>query len=273
MAEGKRKALTRLEKMLRSDGALCVTFLNTASARRKALETYDDLLRWGVETGDLSDAVAARLAEAAAERPGPANGVVRRGRTLTGRLKRVLLAVAGGGKPEAADFAALNAEIRAALANRELALTPGGCEWSWGDGGGDDLDRMLWPVLSSAGDLLASPEVGRVRQCAAPGCDLLFVARGGGKPRKWCSSGCGNRATSRRHYHRRVKPRRLKIEQQRRAKEKRRRDEKERLRAEQKRRFDEEERRRAQEKRGRADAGGARKPPPSGSEPDDPSST
>ncbi len=135
MAKGKRKALTRLEKMLRSDGALCVTFLNTASARRKTLETYDDLLRWGVETGDLSDAVAARLAAAAAERPGPANGVVRRGRTLAGRLKRILLAFAGGGKPEAADFAVLTAEIRAALANRELALTPGG--------------SVLWSVKSS----------------------------------------------------------------------------------------------------------------------------
>ena len=224
MARRTRKALTRVEKMLRSDGALCVTFVNTLSGRRRALETYDDLLRWGVETGALSADDAARLEDAAAERPGRARGVVRRVRTLAPRLRRILLAFAAGGKADAADFAAMNAEIRAALGARELAADYGGCEWSWGDGGGDDLDRMLWPVLYSAGELLASPEIRRVRCCAAEGCGLLFVARGGGKPRKWCSSGCGNRATSRRHYHRRVKPRRLKYGREREVRRRKRRD-------------------------------------------------
>ena len=35
--------------MLRADGALCVTFVN--SARRQPLETYDDLVAWSVDTG------------------------------------------------------------------------------------------------------------------------------------------------------------------------------------------------------------------------------
>ncbi len=201
--------MTRLQKLLSADGALSVTFVNTGSEKRKSLGSYADLIAWGVETGALSAGDASRLEEAAAEHPGKAGGVVRRARTLVARLKRILLAFAAGGKPAAADLAAFNAELRAALAARELVATHSGCRWTWGERD-DDLDRMLWPVLLSAADLLASDALGRLRECAAKGCDLLFVARGGGRPRKWCSRVCGNRATSSRYYYRKLKPKREK---------------------------------------------------------------
>ncbi|MCP3959093.1 MAG: hypothetical protein GY719_14680, partial [bacterium] len=76
-----------------------------------------------------------------------------------------------------------------------------------GDPDGDNLDRMLWPVASSAGDLLSTKHHRNVRQCAGEGCDLLFVDRSGGSPRKWCSMrACGNKVKSLRHYHRSIKP-------------------------------------------------------------------
>ncbi len=65
----KRKPATTIQKMLRSDGALCLTFVNTGLGKRKALESYADLLAWGVGTGALAAGAAARLAQAAAERP------------------------------------------------------------------------------------------------------------------------------------------------------------------------------------------------------------
>lgn len=34
----------------------------------------------------------------------------------------------------------------------------------------------------------------------------LFIARGGGKPRKWCSVACRNRTTTHAHYHAMIKP-------------------------------------------------------------------
>lgn len=37
-AMAKRKLETRIQKMLRSDGALCLTFINTGLGKRKALE-------------------------------------------------------------------------------------------------------------------------------------------------------------------------------------------------------------------------------------------
>ena len=59
MAKRKRKKpLTLLEKMLRSDGALCATFVNTASGKRKALESYEDLLAWAPRARVVANGVA-----------------------------------------------------------------------------------------------------------------------------------------------------------------------------------------------------------------------
>ncbi len=194
-------------QMLRLDGALCVTFVNTAW--RKALETYDDLVAWGVETGTLSSADAPRLSRAAAERPGVAAGVTRRASTLRARLERMLLARADGRKAAAADFKAFNAELRATLAGRHMVQTTTGYRWAWAvDPGAEELDRMLWPVLYSTAELLASEDRFRVRRCPGKDCGLLFVARGSGSHRKWCSPACSERARSVKHYHKKVKPKR-----------------------------------------------------------------
>ncbi len=93
----KRKTETRTQKMLRSDGSLCVTFVNTGLGKRKALESFGDLLAWGAETGALGAAEAARLEGAAEQRPGIAAGVARRAKTLRARLERILR---GAGVPD-----------------------------------------------------------------------------------------------------------------------------------------------------------------------------
>lgn len=206
MAKRKR-ALTRIDKLLRSDGALCVTFVNTA--RRRPIGSYEDLLAWGVEFRALSDESFRRLRDAAAEHPGPAAGAFRKGRALRDRLERMLLALADGGEPEREDFKTFNAELRKAMGARELG--PGGQRWSWGEVDGEDFDRMLWPVLYSAARVLTSKVRRRVRRCAREDCGLLFVARSSGRPRKWCGPACLNRSTTRRHYHKTVKPRREQI--------------------------------------------------------------
>ncbi len=204
----KRKTETRIQKMLRSDGALCVTFVNTGFGKRKELESYDDLLAWGVETGALGAEDAARLGRAAAERPGLAAGAAKRAKTARARLERILVALAGGGKPAGDDFEAFNIELGAALGRRRLAAAGDGFRWSWAEAGDEDFGRVLWPVLLSAGELFASRDLRRLRQCPAEGCGLLFLARGGGRPRKWCGIACRDRATSRRHYRKVIKPKR-----------------------------------------------------------------
>ncbi len=202
---GRRQRRQTAKQMLRSDGALCVTFVN--SARRGPFETYDDLLAWGVGSGALPAADAERLGHAAAARPGVAAGVARRGATLCARLERMFLALPGGGNAAAADFKVFNAELRAALASRHMVQTATGYRWAWAvDPDPDDLDRMLWPVLLSTARLLASEDRLRVRRCSRLGCGLLFIARGSGRPRKWCTPACGERARSVKHYRKKVKP-------------------------------------------------------------------
>ncbi len=194
--------------MLRSDGALCLTFINTGGGRRPALESYAEILALSAESGALGAATAARLEQAAAERPKAATEVARKAADLHALLGRMVAAVVGGGQAEAADLEALNVDLGVALGHRLLVDTAAGFQWTWDQG--DELDRPLWPVLLSAGVLLASQDVRRIRRCPSQGCGLFFVARGSGRPRKWCGAACCNRSTSRRHYRKVIKPAREK---------------------------------------------------------------
>ncbi len=178
----RQKPETRIQKMLRSDGALCLSFINTGRGQRPALESYAELLAWSAETGALDAATAARLEQAAAERSKAAAGVARKAVDLHARLGRMVAVVVGGGQAEAADLEALNVDLGVALGHRLLVDTAAGFHWSWDQG--DEIDRPLWPVLLSAGKLLASQDVRRIRRCPSQGCGLFFVARGSGRPRK-----------------------------------------------------------------------------------------
>ena len=61
---------------------------------------------------------------------------------------------------------------------------------------------LLAPVLWSAGDLLASGKLDKIRRCANPECLYLFLDESRAGKRRWCTmSSCGNRAKARRHYH------------------------------------------------------------------------
>jgi predicted RNA-binding Zn ribbon-like protein len=60
-------------------------------------------------------------------------------------------------------------------------------------------------VARAAVELVAGPDLHRIRNCADPGCSLMFIDRSRPGRRKWCSmQRCGNRAkTARYRAHRR----------------------------------------------------------------------
>ena len=209
MAKRKRKRKPRSQEPepVRRDGALCAAFVNTATARRKPLATYADALAWGEACGALSAAAARRLGRVAAERPADAAAAVGRFEEARALAERILGALAENRHPAVADLKAFNALLGAALSARRLVRVGDDYEWSWSDG--DELDRVLWPVLVSVGDLLASELRRKVRRCGAEDCRVLFVDRTGGSPRKWCSrKTCGHRTRALKYYHAKVKPRR-----------------------------------------------------------------
>ncbi len=195
---------TRREKLLDSDGALCVTFVNTQ--QRQPLESYQDLLAWGVETDALAEPDGRRLTDGAKDHPAQAGSTIRKAQTLRARLERILDALISGDEPVARDIRHFNDDLRSAMAARELG--PTGRSWVWGKTDGDDFDRMLWPVLLSTAELLTTVDRRQLRRCTNEECELFFVARGSGKPRKWCSSACRNCHSTQKYYHKTVKPKR-----------------------------------------------------------------
>ena len=89
-----------------------------------------------------------------------------------------------------------------ALPHRRLVTTAEGFGWQWGE---DPvaLAQMLWPIARSAADLLTSPDLGRVRECARAACEWLFVDHSKNRSRRWCDmQECGNVEKVRRYRRR-----------------------------------------------------------------------
>jgi predicted RNA-binding Zn ribbon-like protein len=185
-------------------GNLCLDFTNTLSGRRarprERLTSYQDLIAWGRQAGVLTDADAFFLERIAAEHPRDATRMLAEAVTLREALYRILSSVIEGSPPGQDELAFLNAALSRAMDRLRVARGVSGFGWAWATEE-ETLDRMLWPVIRSAADLLVSGEAQRVRRCASEACDWLFLDTSRNHSRRWCDmSGCGNRAKARRHY-------------------------------------------------------------------------
>ncbi|HMB54842.1 MAG TPA: CGNR zinc finger domain-containing protein [Thermoanaerobaculia bacterium] len=195
-----------------SGGAACVDFCNTVSDRGtepiERLETYADLVSWGVQAGVLDVERAAALGRMAGDRPEEASRVLARAVGLREALYRTFSALAAGRRPDGDDLARLDGELPAALAWRRLAIDDEceNCDWCWRDLTSTDADLAfpLAPVVVSASALLTDDDdLPRLRECDAETCGWLFVDRSRNRSRRWCDMAvCGNRAKARRHYER-----------------------------------------------------------------------
>ncbi|MEE8138382.1 MAG: ABATE domain-containing protein [Thermoanaerobaculia bacterium] len=190
-----------------SGGALCLDFANTVGDRpwgkQEHLASYTDLLSWSRQTAQLDEQHAERLARQAARQERKAQAVFQHSLALREGIYRIFSALAAGRSPEAADLKALNVALAEALPFLKVVAEGEGFGWRW-SGSEGALDRMLWPVLRSAADLLTSPEATLVRECGGQYCSWLFVDRSRTHRRRWCDMKvCGNRAKARRHYARR----------------------------------------------------------------------
>ncbi|MGE5584001.1 MAG: CGNR zinc finger domain-containing protein [Bacillota bacterium] len=187
-------------------GRLCLDFANTVDWHasdhpREWLTNYPDLVAWSRHAGALTEAQAQDLARAAEHRSDEAASVLERAITLREAMYRIFSAIVARGEPKATDLAALNSALARALTH--LRIAPAGESFAWEWTGEDELDRMLWPVVWSAAELLVSGDLERVRECPGDGCGWLFLDTSRNRTRKWCSmDSCGNRAKARRHYRR-----------------------------------------------------------------------
>jgi predicted RNA-binding Zn ribbon-like protein len=163
---------------------------------REYLETYFHLVVWARDAGLVDDAAAAALRDDAASDSRVAERQLRRARALRRALYR-----ACADPDDVTAWDAVGREARVAAAHAELRHgRPPGRRWSVSAEVG--LARPLLEVAREAGALLATTELGDVKQCPAAGCGWLFVDSSG--RRRWCTMEvCGNRAKARRHAERR----------------------------------------------------------------------
>ena len=189
-------------------GWLCLDFANTVSVHvegqgREYLTTYAELVAWSQHAGILTGDDVRALLSGATCCPDSAAAVLERAIGLREVIYRTFSALTAQRQPTPPDLAALNRALRDALPRLELRPAAGGFEWTWA-AARDDLDRMLWPIVRSAADLLTSEDLARVRECAREGCNWLFVDTSKNRSRRWCSMDlCGSRVKARRYYRRR----------------------------------------------------------------------
>ena len=172
-------------------GRLCLDFVATVGERwRRSFERLlepEDLARWLVESSMVQD------------RPPVSAGQLEAGRVLREAINRL---ARPGVEPEPGDRAQLNRW--AAKPPLAPQLTERG-ELVWVSA--RPVEAMFATIARDALDLLTGPLAGRIRECGAPDCALLFVDSSRPGRRRWCSSeACGNR-TRTRAYRRRRKER------------------------------------------------------------------
>lgn len=188
-------------------GRACLDFANTVEPRRVVTErdhvtSYADLVSWASLADLVDEPLAAALLRAGDTDPAAAGAAHAEAVALREAIYRTFEAVAEGREPAPADLVVIGDAYRDGLNHADLRAGSEGFTWSYHDP--PDLRRPLWPVAASAVELLASPELGRVKVCPAR-CAWLFLDTTKNGRRVWCSmQECGVGAKVRRQAERRA---------------------------------------------------------------------
>jgi predicted RNA-binding Zn ribbon-like protein len=189
-------------------GHPALDFTNTASwpqgaVQNERLVDYAALLAWSVRARLIDQAQESAMRARGLARPEEAMRVLQRARELREAIHDVFAAHATGAPVPRRALDRLNHHLAEALLHARIREQGGAFDWTW-EGARDALDRMLWPLVRSAAELLTSDELARVRVCAGETCGWLFIDTSKNRSRRWCSmSDCGNRAKVRRFRARR----------------------------------------------------------------------
>lgn len=186
-------------------GRLSLEFVNTVDTHDTRIDDkltdYTGLVWWALHVGMLDEAAARPLFARAEADLAMAEDVLARAVELREAVYRLFVAGRAGKGADEADLAVLNRELSRALGWLRVRADDDGLAWGWEDA--VELDRVLWPVVRDAAELLVSGDLGRVGKCCGESCDWLYLDTSRNRSRRWCDmQSCGNRAKARRHYHR-----------------------------------------------------------------------
>ena len=190
---------------------LCLDFINTLDDRcdpereQELLTSYADLLAFLRQSRALPENVLRRLAHRNPNDSPAAEKILQRARQVREALYRIFAAVVEKHNPPADDLDEISSEWRRVSKHFHLRRTTKGFEWQWiaDDENATAGDRILWPVLRTALDLLTSSDLHRVRTCESETCQWLFLDTSRNHSRRWCDMKvCGNRSKAWRFYQR-----------------------------------------------------------------------
>lgn len=187
---------------------LCLDFTNTIGGWRggemtEKLNSYTDLLRWGVKAGSISQDYAERLLDAAEKQPAKAASALTHAHKLRESLFRIIMAATRQTSASAKDLALFNNELNRAMIHAQLVQHDDHFHWTWREDN-QDLSAVLWAVMRSAANLLTDSErLQWVHQCSNDECDWLFLDTTKNHSRRWCDmKTCGNIHKVRKHRQR-----------------------------------------------------------------------
>jgi len=190
-------------------GLPCLDFVNTVAGRvasgdrgrdyadfviRDKIAAYHDLLAWSLLAGSVDRPRAIALARLAARDTQAAAGVLSRALNLRESLYRIFKCAVEGWPPPPPDADILRRELSVARAHQRLTPHQGAFVWTFLERPAA-LDRILWPVVLSAAELLTAGDLRNVAQCGGEDCGWLFLDTSRNHRRQWCDmQDCGNRA-------------------------------------------------------------------------------
>jgi predicted RNA-binding Zn ribbon-like protein len=188
-------------------GSLCLDFANTihnsrAEDKGEELHAVSDLLHWAKEAELLSSADHDRLAAHYNHNPREAAAALAKGTAYRDLLLSIFTSIANGRSVPSQRLSELNSVLAQAPGLLRVRKNQARIETEW-TSAADGLQQVLFAVLTSAAELLASHRLSRIRECASADCTWLFVDESRNRSRRWCDmSACGNRMKARRHYRR-----------------------------------------------------------------------
>jgi predicted RNA-binding Zn ribbon-like protein len=189
-------------------GHLALDFVNTIGGLRdeppspddELLVSYEDLVRWCVRLGVVSDPDARGLRRAAARDEKGARRALRRALELRELLYPIFRAIADGAEPPAELLEELREAERDALAHADLIRSGRRMRWTWPPP--RELSDPLRPITHAAVELLTGGPLEHVKICG--NCRWLFLDQSRNHSRRWCSMDeCGTQMKQRRFVERR----------------------------------------------------------------------
>ncbi len=182
-------------------------FANTVSRRdvpaRRVdhLNSYADLISFARQSNVISSQQAESLRREAQLNPRRAAQELRKVLALREALFHIFIRTAGASEALPEDVELIEGSAKEALRHRQIVRSDGGFAWQWEDD--TSLERILWPIVEAAVELLVSETLVNVRECEASDCQWLFLDTSRNRSRRWCDmSACGNREKARRLYRR-----------------------------------------------------------------------